>query len=58
MPGGDAGKFLGDEIELRKVLAAKTLLENGCEPAVPFRKKREVTFGAADVTGQYHEIPR
>ena len=38
MTGGDAGKFLGDKIELRKILAAKTLLENGCEPAARSEK--------------------
>jgi len=41
-----------------KILAAEALLENGSEPAGLFRKKREVAFGAPDVTGQYHEIPQ
>ncbi len=58
MRGGYSGKFLGDEIEGGEVLAAEALLENGSEPAGLFRKKREVAFGAADVTGQYHEIPQ
>jgi hypothetical protein len=55
---GDAGKFLGDEIELREILAAKTLFEDGSELATAFRKKGEVAFGTADITGQYHEIPQ
>jgi len=54
----DAGEFLGDEIEGGEILAAETLLENRCEPASIFGKKREVAFCAADVTGQYHEIPQ
>jgi len=58
MGSGYAGKFLGDEIEGGEILAAEALLENGSEPAGLFRKKREVAFGAADVTGQYHEIPQ
>ncbi len=41
-----------------EVLTAETLLENRGYPAAFFGKKREVTFCAADVTGQYHEIPQ
>ncbi len=55
---GDTGKFLGNEIEGGEILAAETLLENRDEPAVFFGKKRKVAFCAADVTGQYHEIPQ
>src|SRR5437660_1094881 len=55
---GNAREFLGNEIELRKILAAKTLPENGRQPAAALRKKREVAFGAADITGQYHRIPQ
>ncbi len=58
MGSGDAGEFLGDEIEGGEILAAETLLENGNEPAAFFGKEREVAFGAADVTGQNHEIPQ
>ena len=54
MGSGDAGKFFRDEIELREILAAKALLENGRKPAASFGKEREVAFCAADVTGQYH----
>ena len=54
MGSGDAGKFFCDEIELREILAAKALLENGCKPAASFGKEREVAFCATDVTGQYH----
>jgi hypothetical protein len=57
MGGGDAGKFLGDEIEGGEILAAEALFEDGCEPAAALGKKREVAFGAADITGQNHEIP-
>ena len=58
MGSGDAGKFFCDEIELREILTAKALLENGREPASLFREKRKVAFGAADITGQYHESPQ
>jgi hypothetical protein len=56
--GGYAGKLFGDKIESGEILAAEPLLENGNEPAALFRKKREVAFGAADITGQYHESPQ
>ena len=55
---GYAGKFFGDEIKGGEILAAETLLENRCESAASFGKKREIAFCAADVTGQYHEIPQ
>ena len=55
---GYAGKFFCDEIEGGEILAAETLLENRCESAASFGKKREIAFCAADVTGQYHEIPQ
>jgi hypothetical protein len=55
---GDASKFLCDEIEGGEILTAETLLENRGEPAASFGKKREIAFCAADVTGQYHEIPQ
>ena len=55
---GDASKFLCDEIEGGEILTAEALLEYGSEPAGFFREKRQVAFGAADVTGQYHEIPQ
>ena len=55
---GYAGKFFGDEIKCGEILAAETLLENRCESATSFGKKREIAFCAADVTGQYHEIPQ
>jgi len=58
MGSGDAGEFFCDEIELREILAAKALLENGREPATSFGKEREVAFCTADITGQYHEIPQ
>src|SRR5882724_4399338 len=58
MGSGDAGKFFCDEIELCEILAAKALLENGRKPAASFGKEREVAFGAADVTGQYHWTPQ
>jgi hypothetical protein len=55
---GDAGKLFCDEIEGGEILAAETLLENRGESAAFFGKKRKVAFCAADVTGQYHEIPQ
>ena len=56
--GGDAREFLGDEIEGGEILAAEALLENRREPSVFFGKEREIAFGAADVTGQYHKSPQ
>jgi hypothetical protein len=47
-------KFLDDEIELRELLARETLLEDGSEFAVFFRKKSKVAFRAADVARKNH----
>jgi len=57
MGGSDTRKLFGDEIELREILAAKTLLENRRKLAAALGKKGEVAFGAADIASQNHEVP-
>src|SRR5262245_8271714 len=57
MSRSDPSELLGDEIELREILAAKTLLENRRKFAAALGKKREVAFGAADIASQNHEVP-
>src|SRR5713101_2448451 len=57
MFGGLAGKFLDDQVALREFLACKALLEDGSEGAAFFRKKRQITLRAANVSRENHQFP-
>src|SRR5882724_5339471 len=57
MIGGLTGEFLDDQVELREFLTRKALLEDRSEGAAFFRKKRQITLRAANVSRKNHQFP-
>jgi hypothetical protein len=57
MIGGLAREFLDDQIELREFLTGKSLLEDGSERAAFFRRKRQITLRAANISSKNHQFP-
>src|ERR1700682_2876757 len=52
--GGLAGKFLDDQIKLRKTFTGKTLAKNHLQLAVFLRKERQIAFRTAHIARKNH----
>src|ERR1700730_10043898 len=57
MIGGLAREFFDNQVEPRKFLARKALLEDGSECAAFFRKERQIALRAAYVSRENHLFP-